>query len=87
MIIYNKKTYSFNLPEYLGNYYVSVDLIGYGIDIQFKEKDYNIDRITFYSAYGATILFSVDINIHNPEKLLNKNTLAYIKATIDAEVD
>jgi hypothetical protein len=87
MIIYNKKTYSFNLPKYLGNYYVSVDLIGYGIDIASKEKDYNIDRITFYAPAGQTILFSVDINIHNPENLLNKNTLAYIKAKIDAEVD
>jgi hypothetical protein len=27
MIIENKKTYSFNLPEYLGGFYVSVDTI------------------------------------------------------------
>jgi len=87
MIIYYKKTYSFNLPEYLGNYYVSVDLINYGIDINTKEKNYDIDRITFYAPAGLTLLFSVDINVHNPEELLNKNTLAYIKATIDAEID
>jgi hypothetical protein len=83
MIIYNKKTYSFNLPEYLGNYYVSVDLIIYGIDIDTAEKNYDIDRIVFYTPSGLTILFSVDINSHNPEELLNKNTLAYIKAKIN----
>jgi hypothetical protein len=83
MIIYNKKTYSFNLPEYLGNYYVSVDLINYGIDIDTEKKNYDIDRITFYTPSGLTSLFSVDINVHSPEELLNKNTLAYIKAKIN----
>jgi hypothetical protein len=83
MIIYNKKTYSFNLPEYLGNYYVSVDLINYGIDIDTEKKNYDIDRITFYTPSGLTSLFSVDINVHSPEELLNKNTLAFIKAKIN----
>ena len=50
MIIYNKKTYSFNLPEYLGGFYVSVDTI----DNNF------IDRLNFYSTGGMVPLFSVD---------------------------
>jgi hypothetical protein len=73
MRIKNKKMYSFNLPEYLGGFYVSVDTI----DNKF------IDRINFYSYTGMVPLFSVDINIYTPEELLNKNTLAYIKAQIN----
>lgn len=73
MIIENKKTYSFNLPEYLGGFYVSVDTINYNY----------IDRINFYSSSGMVPLFSVDVNIYQPEELLNKNTLAYIKAKIN----
>jgi len=73
MKIENKKTYSFNLPEYLGGFYVSVDTI----DNNF------IDRINFYSSGGIIPLFSVDINIYTPEELLNKNTLAFIKAKIN----
>jgi len=73
MRIKNKKTYSFNLPEYLGGFYVSVDTI---------DNNY-IDRINFYSYTGMVPLFSVDINIYTPEELLNKNTLAYIKAQIN----
>ena len=83
MLIYYKKTYSFNLPEYLGNYYVIVDLINFGMDLDTKVKYYDIDRITFYAPAGLTILFSVDINVHNSEELLNKNTLAYIKSKIN----
>jgi len=73
MRIENKKTYSFNLPEYLGGFYVSVDTI---------DNNY-IDRINFYSSGGMVPLFSVDINIYTPEELLNENTLAYIKAQIN----
>jgi hypothetical protein len=73
MIIDNKKTYSFNLPEYLGSYYVSVDTINNNF----------IDRFNFYSSGGMVPLFSVDVNIYQPEELLNKNTLAYIKAKIN----
>jgi hypothetical protein len=73
MIIDNKKTYSFNLPEYLGGHYVSVDTINNNF----------IDRINFYSSGGMVPLFSVDVNIYQPEELLNKNTLAYIKAKIN----
>jgi hypothetical protein len=73
MIIYNKKTYSFNLPEHLGGFYVSVDTV------------YNnyIDRFNFYSSSGMIPLFSVEVNIYQPEELLNKSTLAYIKAKIN----
>jgi hypothetical protein len=73
MIIDNKKTYSFNLPEFLGGFYVSVDTIN---------NNY-IDRLNFYNASGMIPLFSVEINIYTPEELLNKNTLAYIKAKIN----
>ena len=73
MIIENKKTYSFNLPEYLGGFYVSVDTI----------NNMYIDRFNFYSSSGMIPLFSVDVNIYQPEELLNKNTLAYIKAKIN----
>jgi hypothetical protein len=73
MIIYNKKTYSFNLPEYLGGFYVCVETIGNNL----------IDRLNFYSSSGMVPLFSVDVNIYQPEELLNKYTLAYIKAKIN----
>jgi hypothetical protein len=76
MIIENKKTYSFNLPEYLGGFYVSVDTIN---------NNY-IDRFNFYSSGGMIPLFSVDVNIYQPEELLNKNTLAYIKAKINEAI-
>jgi hypothetical protein len=70
MYIQNKKTYFFNLPEYLGGYYVSVDTI-----------NNCIVTINFYSSSGMVPLFSVDN--YTPEQLLNKNTLAYIKAKIN----
>jgi hypothetical protein len=73
MIIEIKKTYSFNLPEYLGGFYVIVDTINNNC----------IDRFNFYSSGGFIPLFAVDVNIYQPEILLNKNTLAYIKAKIN----
>jgi len=72
MIIYKKKTFAFNLPEYCGGNYVSVDVVE-GNDIQ---------RITFYSPSGNQLLFSVFIHCFSIT-LLNEKTLAYIKAKIN----
>jgi hypothetical protein len=72
MIIYDKKTFAFNLPEYCGGNWVSVDVVE-GNDIQ---------RITFYSPNGNQLLFSVFIHCFSIE-LLNEKTLAYIKAKIN----
>jgi hypothetical protein len=72
MIIYDKKTFAFNLPEYCGGNWVSVDVVE-GNDIQ---------RITFYSPSGNQLLFSVFLHCFSIE-LLNEKTLAYIKAKIN----
>jgi len=64
MIIYDKKTYAFNLPMYLGENYVSVDVV----------EPNDIQRITFYTPSGNQLLFSVFIHCFSIE-LLNRNTL------------
>jgi hypothetical protein len=76
MIIYNKKTYSFNLPMYLGENYVSVDVV----------EPMDIHRITFYTPSGNQLLFSVFLHCFSIE-LLNEKTLAYIKLRIENETD
>jgi hypothetical protein len=76
MIIYEKTTYSFNLPEYCGGNYVSVDVV-YPNDIH---------QITFYSSSGQHLLFSVSVNSQNL-KLLNQKTLVYIQARIKNETN
>jgi hypothetical protein len=75
MIIYNKKNYSFNLPQYLGFNYVSVDVV-------FPNT---IQTIHFYDETGQNHLFSATIYGYT-QHLINPNTLAYIKAKIDETV-
>jgi len=74
MIIYDKKSYSFSLPNYLGDNYVIVDVV-YPNDIH---------EITFYTPSGQHLLFSMSVNSQSL-KLLNDQTLAYIQARIKNE--
>jgi hypothetical protein len=76
MIIYDKKTFAFNLPEYCGRNYVSVDVV----------YPNQINQITFFTESGNRLLFSVLVNQTN-EHLLNNATLAYIKAKIENEIN
>jgi len=76
MIIYNKKTYAFNLPIYLGENYVSVDVV----------EPNDIHRITFYTPSGNQLLFSVFIHCFSITAL-NVKTLEYIKLRIANEAD
>jgi len=76
MIIYDKKTFAFNLPEYCGGNYVSVDVV----------YPNQINQITFFTESGNRLLFSVLVNQTN-EHLLNGATLAYIKAKIENEIN
>jgi len=76
MIIYDKKTFGFNLPEYCGGNYVSVDVV----------YPNQINQITFFTESGYHLLFTVLVNQTN-EHLLNNATLAYIKAKIENEIN
>ena len=76
MIIKNKKTFAFNLPDYCGGNYVSVDVV----------MPKQITQITFYTSSGNNLLFSVNCN-DTSLQLLNNITLAYIKAKIENEIN
>jgi len=75
MRIENKKTYSFNLPDYCGSHYVSVDVV----------LPKQITQITFYTSSGKNLLFSVNCN-DTALQQLNNITLAFIKAQIDETI-
>jgi hypothetical protein len=75
MIIYDKKTFAFNLPDYCGGNYVSVDVV----------LPKQITQITFYTSSGKNLLFSVNCN-DTALQLLNNITFAYIQAKIDNEI-
>jgi len=72
MMFYEKTTYNFNLPQYLGGNYVSVYVI----------YPNSIHHITFFSECGQHLLFSISCNEQNL-KLLNEKTLAFIVAKIN----
>jgi hypothetical protein len=71
-MFYEKTTYNFNLPQYLGGNYVSVSVT----------YTNSINHITFFTESGQHLLFSIICNEKNI-KLLNEKTLEFIKAKID----
>lgn len=64
--------YSFNLPFYLGENFVIVEVL----------NNNKIDEIKFFDPSGGDLLFTFWYNSLT-EQLLNKNTIAFIKAKID----
>ena len=67
--------YSFNLPFYLGESYVIVEVLNNG----------KIDEIKFFDPSGVHLLFTFWYN-STTEDLLNPHTIAFIKAKINEGV-
>ena len=67
--------YSFNIPFYLGENFVIVEVLNNG----------KIDEIKFFDPSGVHLLFTISYN-STTENLLNQNTIAFIKAKINESV-
>jgi hypothetical protein len=72
----NLTRYSFNLPFYLGENFVIVEITNNG----------KIDEIKFFDPTGVYLLFTFFYN-STTKNILNPHTIAYIESKINEEIN